>query len=47
MSSTAADTASRDEKDKERWARLKRLTQAFNVKRDKGKIQPAKDVTKE
>ena len=46
MSSTAADTASRDEKDKERWARLKRLTQAFNVKRDKGKIQPAKDVTK-
>ena len=37
-SSTAADTVSRDEKDKERWARLKKLKQAFHVKKDKGKV---------
>ena len=28
----------RDEKDKERWAKLKRLKQAFHVKRKKGKV---------
>lgn len=31
------ETAVRDEKDKERWAKLKRLKQAFHVKRRKGK----------
>lgn len=31
------DTAARDEKDKERWAKLKRLKQVFHVKRGKGK----------
>ena len=36
--STAVDRASRDEKDKERWARLKRIKQAFRIKRvGKGK----------
>ena len=28
----------RDERDKERWAKLKRLKQAFHVKRKKGKV---------
>lgn len=28
---------SRDERDKERWAKLKRLKQAFHVKRRKGR----------
>jgi hypothetical protein len=32
------DTAARDEKDKERWAKLKRLKQVFHVKRGKGKL---------
>lgn len=31
------ETAARDEKDRERWAKLKRLKQAFHVKRRKGK----------
>lgn len=31
------ETAVRDERDKERWAKLKRLKQAFHVKRRKGK----------
>lgn len=31
------EKASRDEKDKERWAKLKRLKRIFNVKRGKGK----------
>lgn len=40
---TAADAQSRerlarDEKDKERWAKLKRLKQVFHVKRGKGKL---------
>ena len=30
----------RDERDKERWAKLKRLKQAFHVKRRKGKVGP-------
>ena len=37
-SSTAADSVSRDEKDKERWARLKKLKQAFHVKKEKGNV---------
>lgn len=32
------DTLARDEKDKERWAKLKRLKQVFHVKRGKGKL---------
>lgn len=35
--STTTDKASRDEKDKERWAKLKRLKQVFHVKTRKGK----------
>ncbi len=34
---TAVDAASREEKDKERWARLKRIRQVFRVRRPKGK----------
>ena len=34
---TKEDLAVRDERDKERWAKLKRLKQAFHVKRRKGK----------
>lgn len=37
---TKDETAVRDEKDKERWAKLKRLKQAFHVKRKKGKENP-------
>lgn len=49
---TAADVrgremAARDEKDKERWAKLKRLKQVFHVKRGKGKLgDQRKDPTK-
>lgn len=32
------DLAARDEKDKERWAKLKRLKSVFQVKRGKGKV---------
>ena len=35
------EKASRDEKDKERWAKLKRLKQVFKVKTRKGKDVPA------
>ena len=41
LSLTAADLVSRDEKDRERWARLKKLKQAFHVKKDTRK-NPAK-----
>jgi len=34
---TAVDAASREEKDRERWARLKRIRQVFRVRRPKGK----------
>ena len=34
------EKASRDEQDKERWAKLKRLKQVFNVKKGKGKRAP-------
>lgn len=37
-----ADPAARDAKDKERWAKLKKLKQAFHVKRGRGK-GPAKE----
>lgn len=36
-SMTPEDRASRDEKDKERWAKLKRLKQVFHVRSEKGK----------
>ena len=38
---TAVERASRDEKDKERWAKLKRLKQAFTIKRSKKKDDTA------
>lgn len=34
----AKELAARDEKDKERWAKLKRLKSVFHVKRGKGKL---------
>lgn len=34
----AKEIAARDEKDKERWAKLKRLKSVFHVKRGKGKL---------
>jgi hypothetical protein len=41
------DRTARDEKDKERWAKIKRLKQVFHVKRGKGKLgDQRKDVTK-
>lgn len=40
-------TQTRDAKDKERWAKLKRLRQAFHVKRGKGKAGGDKEKVKE
>lgn len=37
--STAVDAASREEKDKERWARLKKIRQVFRVRRPKAKAK--------
>ena len=37
MTNKEEDRKSRDERDRERWAKLKRLKQAFHVKRRKGK----------
>lgn len=36
---TKGETASRDERDRERWTKLKRLKQAFHVKRRKGRVE--------
>lgn len=42
------DRTARDEKDKERWAKIKRLKQVFHVKRGKGKLgDQRKEATKE
>ena len=40
---TAVERASRDEKDKQRWAKLKKLKQAFTIKKGKKKenVAPA------